>query len=122
MARHNQTGQQGEQLAAEMLRSKGYEILHTNWRSNHYELDIIAKNAEELVIVEVKTRSSINYEMPEMAVDQRKIRRIVYAADHYIKMFCIDLPVRFDIVSVLMLDSGTQIEHIPDAFYPPVLS
>lgn len=121
MARHNQIGQEGESLARSFLQSKGYEILHTNWRSGHYELDIVARTTDELVIAEVKTRSSADYEMPEMAVDERKIRRLVYAADHYIKLHQIELPPRFDIISILILPDQTRIEHIPDAFYPPVL-
>ncbi|MEG0948781.1 MAG: YraN family protein [Bacteroidales bacterium] len=120
MARHNQIGQEGEQIACRYLRNKGYEICHTNWRSGHYELDIVACNEEEVVIIEVKTRSSLKFEAPELAVDQRKIRRLVCAADHYIKLFHIELPVRFDIISVLLLPEGEHIDHIPDAFYPPV--
>lgn len=121
MARHNETGQKGEQIACEYLRNNGYTICHTNWRSGHYELDIVASSGKELVIVEVKTRTSVRFEAPELAVDERKIRRLVYAADHYIKLFHSSLPVRFDIISILLLPEGEHIDHIPDAFYPPVL-
>lgn len=121
MAQHNRTGRKGEELAAEYLKSKGYEILHTNWHSRHYELDIVAATANELVIVEVKTRTSDLFEKPEQAVDERKIRRLVYATDHYIKMFQINAPVRFDIISVMLNEEIPKIEHIADAFYPPVL-
>lgn len=120
MAQHNETGHKGEQIACEFLRNKGYTIRHTNWRSGHYELDIVASTSEELVIVEVKTRSSTKFEAPELAVDERKIRRLVYAADHYIKLFQTSLPIRFDIISILLLPEGEHIDHIPDAFYPPV--
>lgn len=120
MARHNETGKKGEQIACEYLRKQGYDILVSNWRSGHYELDIVASKDHEVAIVEVKTRSSVNFEAPEMAVDERKIRRLVCAADHYAKLFQISLPIRFDIISVLLLPEGEHIEHITDAFYPPV--
>jgi len=58
MAKHNEFGKQGEELAAQFLMEKGYEILERNWRNRHKEIDIIAKDGEELVIVEVKTRKS----------------------------------------------------------------
>ena len=107
-------------MACDFLKRKGYAICHTNWRSGHYELDIIAFSDEELIVVEVKTRSGDRYESPERAVDERKIRRIVYAADHYIRLHDIPLPVRFDIITVIRDDAGFQIDHIPDAFYPPL--
>ncbi len=116
MASHNTLGNEGEQKAIKLLQAKGYEILHTNWRKGRYELDIIARLPEELVVVEVKTRSENPLVTPEEAVDRKKIRHIVAATDKYIKTFNIDLSVRFDIIAI----SGEQMEHIEDAFYPPV--
>ena len=120
MAEHNQVGKDGEATAAEYLKNKGYQILHTNWRTGRYELDIVAKTDDELIIVEVKTRSGIPLEMPELAVDKQKINHIVIAADLYIKMFNIDLPARFDIISITGYHPNYIIDHIEDAFYPPV--
>ena len=120
MAEHNQTGKDGEITAIEYLKSKGYQILHTNWRKGRYELDIVAKTKDELVIIEVKTRSGIPLETPEMAVDKRKINHIVFAADLYIKVFDIDLPARFDIISITGYHPNYIIDHIEDAFYPPL--
>ncbi|MEG1617336.1 MAG: YraN family protein [Bacteroidales bacterium] len=120
MAEHNKLGSEGEKIAIDYLRSKGYEICHTNWRSGHYEIDIVAVTPDELVVVEVKTRSGYNFEAPERAVDERKIRRIVYATDHYIKLFHVDLPPRFDIITVIKTPYGFETEHIVDAFYPPL--
>ena len=120
MAEHNQIGKDGETASVEYLKNKGYQILHTNWRKGRYELDIVAKNDDELVIVEVKTRSGIPLEMPELAVDKQKINHIVFAADLYIKMYDIDLPARFDIISITGYPPNYIIDHIEDAFYPPV--
>ena len=120
MADHNQVGKDGETTATEYLKSKGYQILHTNWRKGRYELDIVAETDDELIIVEVKTRSGIPLETPELAVDKQKINRIVIAADLYIKMFNIDLPARFDIISITGYYPNYIIDHIEDAFYPPV--
>ena len=120
MAEHNQVGKDGETTAVEYLKNKGYQILHTNWRKGRYELDIVAKTDEELVVVEVKTRSGIPLEMPETAVDNNKINHIILATDLYIKIFDVDLPARFDIISITGHCPNYIIDHIEDAFYPPV--
>ncbi|MDR1610425.1 MAG: YraN family protein [Candidatus Symbiothrix sp.] len=120
MAEHNELGKDGEAAALAYLKENGYEILHTNWRKGHFELDIVAKTEDELVIVEVKTRSEGSIVDPEDAVTNQKIRNIISAADIYIKFFDIDLPARFDIISVIGKSPDFEIEHIEDAFYPPV--
>ena len=120
MAEHNELGKSGETAAMEYLQGKGYIILETNWRRGKLELDIIAKTDDELVFVEVKTRSIHSLTDPEAAVDKAKIRNIVMAADIYIKMTSIDLPARFDIISVISHEFGFDIDHIEDAFYPPL--
>jgi putative endonuclease len=120
MAEHNELGKDGESAAVAYLKENGYEILHTNWRKGHFELDIVAKTEDELVIVEVKTRSEGSIVDPEDAVTNQKIRNIISAADVYIKFFNIDLPARFDIISVIGKSPDFEIEHIEDAFYPPV--
>jgi putative endonuclease len=120
MAEHNELGKDGESAAVAYLKANGYEILHTNWRKGSCELDIVAKTDDELVIVEVKTRSEGSITDPEDAVTNSKIRNIVSAADVYIKSFDIDLPARFDIISVIGKSPDFEIDHIEDAFYPPV--
>ena len=101
MAIHNALGKAGEDAAAAYLERNGYEIRDRNWRKNHLELDIVATKDNELIIVEVKTRSNTEYVEPQDAVNWQKVRRIVIAADAYIKHFCIDMPVRFDIITEL---------------------
>ncbi len=120
MADHNTLGKDGESAAIEYLVQQGYQILHTNWRKGRYELDIIARTDDELVVVEVKTRSGLDWMNPEEAVDSRKIRNIVIATDIYIKIFNVDLPARFDIISVVGTYPDFEIDHIEDAFYPPL--
>lgn len=122
MALHNDLGKNGETAALEYLRQNGYKILHTNWRLGRLELDIVAQTDEELVIIEVKTRSSSDYSNPEDAVNKQKILHIVSATDVYIKHYDIDLPPRFDIISVIGNMPNFEIDHIQDAFYPPMLT
>lgn len=120
MAQHNKLGKEGEDAAAAFLERKGFSILSRNWRKGRYELDIIAEKGDELVIVEVKTRSEDFCESPEEAVNTKKIRHIVSAADLYIKLFRIDKEPRFDIITVVGKFPPFEIEHIEDAFFPPL--
>lgn len=120
MAAHNRLGKAGEDAAVAYLKQNGYTILHRNWRKNHLELDIVATNNGELVVVEVKTRTNTDYREPQEAVDWRKVRHIVVAADSYIKHFGIDLPVRFDIVTAIGEQAPFRMEHLENAFYPPL--
>ena len=120
MAEKNETGKQGEAVARRYLEENGYKVLEANWRFHRFELDIIATNDEELIIVEVKTRSDNYLVAPEQAVDYRKIRRIVAASDAYTRKHNIQLPVRFDILCLIKKGQSFEIEHIEDAFFAPV--
>jgi putative endonuclease len=119
MAEHNKLGKAGEEVAEAYLVRKGYEIVERNWYSTHKELDIIANHEDWLVIVEVKTRTGYTWEPPENAVNDIKIKRIVKAANHYVRMHCVDAPVRFDVISVVLENGNWTIEHFIDAFLPP---
>ena len=77
MAKHNQTGKTGEELAAEYLIARGYIIRDINWKNGKLELDIVAYKDQTLIVVEVKTRSSDLFGHPEDAVNTRKIRHII---------------------------------------------
>lgn len=120
MAEHNILGRSGELLAAEYLESKGYTVLDRNWRSGHKELDLVARSGNTLVVVEVKTRGSARFGNPEDAVDMRKIRRLVLATDAYLRLKCLDMNVRFDIVTIIDSGGKVTVEHIEDAFFPPI--
>ncbi len=119
MAERNDTGREGEAAAKEYLVRKGYTVLDTNWHWHHYELDIVATDGDMLVVAEVKTRAIDFLLSPEDAVDMKKIRRIVTAADAYVRYHQIDRPVRFDILTVIKCPEGFQIDHIDDAFFAP---
>lgn len=118
MAQHNLLGNKGEMLASRYLLDKGYAVLHYNWRSGHKEIDLIAKERDTLVFVEVKSRTSELYGNAEDAVDDRKMRLLISAAESYIKRFKIDLKFRFDVITVIGNCEPYRIEHIEDAFAP----
>ena len=120
MAEHNELGKAGEDAAVAYLERNDYIIRHRNWRKGHLELDIVATKANELIVVEVKTRTNTDFSQPIDAVDLPKIKRTVRAADTYMKLFQIDVPVRFDIISVVGEIGAFRIEHITEAFYPPL--
>jgi len=112
------TGDWGEHIASELLVSKGYAILNRNWRSGHYEIDIVAAKDDYIVFVEVKTRSGGD-EDPAEAVDLKKMRRLVYASDSYLRQYDIPFVYRFDIITVIGTPDRYTVEHIEDAFLPP---
>ena len=120
MAEHNDLGKEGEDAACTYLESKGYVILNRNWRWRKLELDIVAEHQHNLIVIEVKTRRNDLFGNPEEAVTDAKIRHIIRATDAYIKKFRIDLPIRFDIISVTGTTPPFHIEHIEDAFFPPL--
>jgi len=111
-------GDKGEELAVRILRNKGYQILETNWRYRSKEIDIIAKDGEYVVFVEVKTRNLSEYVEADFAVGKRKQSFIIKAADEYIVQNDLENEARFDIVSIVIYPGGTEAEHIMDAFYP----
>lgn len=119
MAKRNDIGRDGESAAREYLEKKGYLISQMNWHWHHYELDIIAIKDNELIVVEVKTRSATFLISPEEAVDKAKIRRIATAADAYARYFRIGMPIRFDIITLIKHGDTYEIDHIDDAFYAP---
>ena len=104
MAKHNELGKKGEDIAAQYLSEKGYEILERNWRNRHKEIDIIAKDGNELVIVEVKARRSDEHGEPDLAVTRPKQTRLIYAANAYIFQNKLDINTRFDIISIVFKD------------------
>ena len=119
MAAHNDLGAMGEQFALEYLLEKNYQILETNWVGGHKELDIIAKDGDTIVFVEVKTRHNSCLVNPEITVDYYKQRHLIWAANSYVNRFQYDLDVRFDIIAIVIdKNNEKRIEHIEDAFYP----
>lgn len=118
MATQQEIGELGEKLAQQHLVKLGYNIVATNWHYGHLELDIVARDGDELVIVEVKSRSGIRYEHPSEAVTDGKIKRIVEAADAFIQEIDWEKETRFDVVTVIFFGQTHELEHFKDAFYP----
>ena len=119
MAQHNDLGFKGEMLAKEYLEQKGYEILDENWIHGKAEVDLIAYINKQIIFVEVKTRTSITFGLPEDFVSEAKQKQMDLAASEYIELMNHQGEIRFDIVSVLFnKQNNYTIKHIEDAFWP----
>ena len=109
-------GKEGERLAALYLKKKGLVVVEKNFRARSGEIDLIARDKKELVFIEVKTRSGTDFGTALEAVDSRKCRQIVRVAQEYLlQQDGFDLPIRFDVVGILLGDQP-QFEHITNAF------
>ena len=118
MAKHNQLGRSGEELASSYLQAKGYEILARNYRFKRAEIDIIAQLGKLLVFIEVKTRGSDKHGFPEEFVSTKKVNLFLLAADEYIYQHNWQHDIRFDIISLTATPSGKfSIHHVEDAFH-----
>ena len=120
MAKHNELGKLGEDLACKYLLKKGYRILNRNWIYQKKELDIVALKDEYLVVVEVKSRSTDYFEHPADAIGMSKIKFLVKATQAYVDLKEIKQEVRFDVISVIKKGNYYDIEHIEDAFIAPL--
>ena len=119
MAKDNKkSGDEGEELAARILSEKNYEIVERNYRYGHGEIDIIARDGETLVFIEVKTRKNLQYGMPEYAVTQTKQRQIKKIAEAYLYENNItDTDCRMDVVAILFKKGEKPyINHLINAF------
>lgn len=117
MAKHNELGELGEDLAVEELEKNGYEIVERNWRYKKAEIDIIARKNEFLAIVEVKTRSSDYMGNPQDFVSPKKIKLLVEAVNEYVVSKDLDVEVRFDIIAIIINQNKLTLEHLEDAFF-----
>lgn len=110
-------GKEGEELAVTFLVEKGFEIIERNYRYGKGELDIIAREKGFLVFVEVKSRESLEYGLPEEAITKRKISQIRKITEAYLAEKNItDENIRFDVVAVLSLNNEVTINHYENAF------
>lgn len=116
-------GKMGEDLACEYLVNLGHTIVERNWRSGHYEIDIISVEGGELHFVEVKSRVAPVSAAPEENVGFRKQQKLVRAAQLYLhsdtkKEKFSDLEIDFDIISVIFEGEKTDITFFPKAYIP----
>lgn len=121
MAWHNDLGKIGERLACEHLIKQGYIVRETNWRLGKLEIDIVAEKDCRLVIVEVKTRASKEFADPSETITSDKIRYLIRAAKAYLGLNPHFNEVQFDIITVTGDNpESMEIDHLPDAFTPPL--
>lgn len=115
----DELGKWGEDLATQHLSAAGYAIVERNWRVDHFEVDIVAMKNGRIVFVEVKTRSDKDGD-PLEAVNRKKILNLVRSANAYVRMFDIPHEIQFDVITVSGTQADYSIEHLPDAFEPPL--
>jgi putative endonuclease len=115
---HLRRGRLGENAAREHLRRLGLKFLTANFRSARGEIDLVFRDGDCLVFVEVKTRSAEDWTRPAAAVDARKRRLLSQAALDYLAL--LDHPpirLRFDVVEVLLTDGAVrEVRHLPNMF------
>jgi putative endonuclease len=115
--RRQQYGEASEALAARMLRKRGYRIVETNYRTHLGEIDIIARDGDTIVFVEVKARQSERFGGPKWAVTPRKQRKISMVALYYLKTTGQgQAKARFDVVSIRAAPLRPEVEIIRNAF------
>ena len=110
-------GKEGEKIAAAYLKKNGYRIIEINFRCSIGEIDIVAKEKDDLVFVEVKTRKSIELGYPEQAVGIRKQKKMSQLALWYLqKRKIADTNARFDVVAVTLIPEKNEVKLIKNAF------
>jgi putative endonuclease len=110
-------GKKGEELALRFLKKRGYQIIEKNYACKMGEMDIIAKEKDTLIFVEVKTRTSTTFGPPQLAVNPTKQMQLSKVALNFLKEKGIDeVKARFDVVAILLGPKGEEIELIKDAF------
>lgn len=117
MAKHNELGKKGEQLAVDFLLKHNYNIIECNYRFDKAEVDIIAKKDDILAIIEVKTRSTSDFGNPQDFVKPKQIKNLVKAVNEYVTVNDLDVEVRFDIIAIVKESNRYNIEHLENAFY-----
>ena len=112
-------GVRGEELACEALVDRGYAIVERRYRTKHGEIDIVARDGETLVFVEVKARSDGSFGDPEESVTLQKQQRLVWmATDYLVRQRVGEVACRFDVVGINTVTTPPTVTIIPDAFRP----
>jgi len=110
-------GKKGEEVALRFLKKKGYKIIEKNYVCKMGEMDIIAREKDTLVFIEVKTRTSMAFGPPQLAVNSTKQMQLSKVALYFLKEKRLeDIKARFDVVAILLRPKGEEIELIKDAF------
>jgi putative endonuclease len=110
-------GDLGEDAAARFLESRGFKVLERNWRFRQWELDLVCRDKDTVVFVEVKTRRAGSMSTPADALDRRKRERLVKAASQYLTRHDLwDAPCQFDLAGVVDTGTSMDVEHFENAF------
>lgn len=110
-------GDRGEDEAARFLKKRGYRVLERNWRHRQWELDLVCRDGDTIVFVEVKTRAAGTMGTPADGLNRKKQERLVKAASQYLsKMELWDEPCRFDLTAIVDSGDSLEVEHIENAF------
>jgi putative endonuclease len=117
MSKHLELGKKGEDLATAYLQKKGYQILERNYRFKHLEIDVICQDKDELVIVEVKTRTTNKLGAPEQ-ISISKQKQIIRATNHYVQERNCELEIRMDVIGIILNQYEEQVIHIEGAYVP----
>lgn len=113
-------GKKGEEITRDYIAGQGFPITETNWRcGNRLEIDIISEQGDEMVFVEVKTRNG-RYNSPEEAIDQKKIKQLVKAANAYLNSLKRVYNARFDVALIEGSPTNYEFTYLKDAFIPPL--
>lgn len=113
MLTKQELGKKGETLAKQYLEKQGYQIIAQNFRCLQGEIDIIAKEKQELIFIEVKTRSTLKYGRPVEAVNQPKQKHMIKAAEYYLyRTKQENQCVRFDVIELYRKEKQLKIHHI----------
>ena len=115
MAKHLETGKEGEEMAAAWLLGQGFTILHRNWKHSYFELDVIAEKEGVLHFIEVKTRTTDTYGHPEEGVTAKKLERLMNAGEEFLNMYPVWERIQYDILSIrLFTNKGPEYFFLED--------
>ena len=109
-------GEEGERIARQWLAEHGYTMLDNNYQPKKHEIDLVAIEGGDLVIIEVKTRNDTSVGSPEDAVDHRKRQFLINMANHYVRTHNWSGNTRFDVVGIIMRDGQPEIHLTKNAF------
>lgn len=110
------TGKEGEDIATQFLEKNGYKILDRNFNTRQGEIDIIARDKEEYVFIEVKTRKNKEYGQPIDAIDKNKINHLKKAIGYYLYVNKLENKfIRIDVIEVKYIKNKIYINHVKQA-------
>lgn len=113
-------GKAAEGIAREYLIKNGYIVREQNWRvGNAIEIDIIAEKDNKIIFVEVKARKG-DFILPDEAVDEKKMKKMVKGGDIYLRSLPYPYEYRLDLITITGTPDNYELQHIPDAFLPPL--